>query len=245
MNLLLDIGNTRLKWGVDYAGELKKTAVVEYKKTDFLHSIQQSWTTLDSPQVLAISAVSTAPVQQIVGLASQLWPDIKILMAQSSASGFSVTNAYQQAEQLGVDRWLGLIAVHHYYPNVCCVVDCGTALTIDCINSDGQHLGGLISPGLMLMRQSLAQGTAHLPFSEKRSLVGLASDTESAIYSGSLYAAVGLIEKVINKLCPCQTPLITGGDATLLVNYLDFKVLLEPDLVLKGLSLFVRGESMR
>lgn len=244
MNLLLDIGNTRLKWGVDYAGMLKTTAVVEYKKTDFLSSIQQSWITLDTPQVLAISAVSAVPVQQIIGLAKQLWPDIKILMAQSSASAYSVTNAYQQAEQLGVDRWLGLIAAHHYYPSVCCVVDCGTALTIDCINSDGQHLGGLISPGLMLMKQSLAQGTAHLSFSTRTPLVGLASDTESAIYSGSLYAAVGLIEKVINKLCPCQTLLITGGDATLLVNYLDFKAVLDPDLVLKGLSLFVRGEGV-
>ena len=118
----------------------------------------------------------------------------------------------------------------------------GTAITIDCLNSHGQHLGGLIAPGLQLMKQSLEQGTKDLSFSKNHYLAGLADSTESAIYTGTLYSAAGLIEKTINDLCPCQTIILTGGDAELLAKHMAIDSTIEPDIVLKGLSLFCRRE---
>ena len=245
MKLLVDIGNTRIKWCGDNNGDIKTSFAIDYKQCDFLNDIHLRWLKSDPPQQLAISSVSESQIAgQIIHLAKIIWPDIEIIIAKSQAKGFSVTNAYQQADKLGVDRWLGLIALRKFYPGKSCIVDCGTAITIDCLDSHGLHLGGLISPGLRLMKQSLYQGAENLSFSKKGYKTGLSDFTEAAIYTGTLFAAAGLIEKSINNLCSCQTVVMTGGDAELLAKYLGFESIIEPDFVLKGLSLFCRGEKV-
>ncbi|MCK4842969.1 MAG: type III pantothenate kinase [Methylococcales bacterium] len=240
MKLLLDIGNTRIKWCTDDNGHLSVGQAIAYKTTDFTQQLQYHWLKLtESPCTLAISSVSAKQIaQQLIAIAKQIWPEIKVLNAQSTAHAFSVTNAYQQAEKLGVDRWLGIIAMQHYYPGNNCIVDCGTAITIDCLDDKGQHLGGFISPGLQLMKQSLQQGTEDLSLNKKEYPVGWSNDTESAIYSGTLYAAVGLVEKVIKDLNICNKLILTGGDAELLAKNLSFESIIEADFVLKGLSLY-------
>ena len=242
MKLLIDIGNTRIKWCSDNNGDLKTGFAIDYKQSGFIHDLRLRWLKLDPPQQLAISSVSESQTaRQIIDLAKTIWPDIEIIIAKSQEQGFSVINAYQQPDKLGVDRWLGLIALRKFYPGNSCIVDCGTAITIDCLNNHGQHLGGLISPGLRLMKQSLYQGAENLSFSNKHYETGLSGFTEAAIYSGTLYAAVGLIEKSINNLCSCQTVVMTGGDAELIAKHLEFESIIEPDFVMKGLSLFCRG----
>jgi len=94
------------------------------------------------------------------------------------------------------------------------------------------------------MKQSLYQGAENLSLSNKHYKTGLSGFTEAAIYTGTLYAAAGLIEKSINKLCSCQTVVMTGGDAELLAKHLEFESIIEPDFVLKGLSLFCIGEKV-
>jgi len=243
MNLLIDIGNSRIKWGIDKNGVIKTGQPIDYKQADFRNEVHRHCLKLEAPQLLAISTVSAKEIAiQIIEIAKSLWPDINVLMAKSLATSCFVKNAYHQADKLGVDRWLGLIALQHYYPGNSCMVDCGTAITIDCLDASGQHLGGLISPGLQLMKHSLYQGTESLSFVHQNYSVGLSSCTESAIYSGILYAAVGLIEKAINDLCNCQTLVLTGGNAELLAQYLAIDSIIDPDLVLKGLSLFSKEE---
>ncbi len=243
MNLLVDIGNTRIKWGVDKNGVIKTGQPIEYKQAGFRNDVYRHWLNLEAPQRLAISTVSTKEIAiQIIEIAKGLWPDINVLMAKSLATSRFVKNAYHQADKLGVDRWLGLIALQHYYPGNSCMVDCGTAITIDSLDASGQHLGGLISPGLQLMKHSLYQGTESLSFVHQNYSVGLSNCTESAIHSGTLYAAVGLIEKAINDFCNCQTLVLTGGSAESLAQYLTIDSIIDPDLVLKGLSLFSKEE---
>jgi len=246
MNVLVDIGNTRIKWCVSNKDVVGKVQSIEHAKTNFISLIQQQWFMLDDPKTLAISSVSNKDItKQLAALAKKQWPQVSIVIAKSSSYGYSVTNAYQQANKLGIDRWLGLIALHHYYPGKGCVVDCGTAITIDVLNLQGHHLGGLISPGLQLMKQALFNGTENLSNVENQFPVALSSSTQSAIYSGTLYAAAGLIEKSITDLCKCQTVVLTGGDAILLSQYLNFETIIETDFVLKGLSLYCKEDGVK
>ncbi len=250
MNLLVDIGNSRIKWAVEIKGKLKTGSAVNHKKTDFSINLSKQWLDLAKPELLSVSSVAQKQVSlEIIQIAKQLWPNVNVLLAKSSAKSCQVINAYNQAETLGVDRWLGLIALRHYYPGKSCIVDCGTAITIDCLDENGLHLGGVIGPGLQLMKQALIQGTEDLSFTNQHHHAGLSNSTNSAIYTGTLYAACGLISKTINNHCNCQTLVFTGGDADLLANTGNknnqFDIIIEPDFILKGLAVYCKEESNR
>jgi len=243
MKLLIDIGNTRIKWALEEGEIIKNSIAIEHNKTDFISLIRQAWAEIERPKKIVISCVSRKEIaNQLVAVAESIWIDVHVIVAKSSARKCSINNAYKYADKLGVDRWLALIALHHYYPGNGIIVDCGTAITIDVLNEQGQHLGGMISPGLQLMKHSLFQGTEDLSNVDQAFSVGLSNNTESAIYSGTIFAAVGLIEKVLRDYEGCETFVLTGGDAELLSQYFNCKVMLEPDFVLKGLSLYSQGE---
>ncbi len=242
MNLLIDIGNTRLKWCLKTNDKISPSVALFHQSTNFPQHLTKDWQSLPPPKSIVISSVSTAKVKlSIINLAQQLWNNIKIIIAESSAKEFGVQNSYLQPEKLGVDRWLALIASYNRYQQALWVIDCGTAITIDFINAQGQHQGGLISPGLQLMKTALSTHTASLNFSkEKRYKLGLANQTNQAILNGTLYAATGLIEQAINQQ-PLKTMIIlTGGDAQIIANKLSFSVIIEPDLVLNGLALLTK-----
>lgn len=236
MNLLIDIGNSRLKWASEQAGQISSTYALDYRQDQAYQSLEQQWQTLPRPNKLAIACVGA--VQQITAievLANGLWPAIEISVPKSSATFGSVINAYPQPEKLGVDRWLALLAAHHYYPGNSCIIDCGTAITLDFIDSQGQHRGGLISPGLLLMKKALAQNTAALDLNQQTQVLGLADNTISAIDSGTFLAAIGLIEAAIKRYQPVEQVIITGGDADLIEQYLSMNLISDQALVLKGL----------
>ena len=243
MKVLVDIGNTRIKWCTEKDSHLSKVHAISYKQIDIAEELQPQWSDLEEPAVLAISSVAAKQVSsQIIAIAKQNWPKIHLLIAKTSASTCSVTNAYQHPEKLGVDRWLGLIALHHFYPGNSCIVDCGTAITIDFIDKQGLHLGGVISPGIQLMRQSLLQGTAELSLTGQDESLEISNQTESAIYAGTLNAVAGLIEKVVKKNKLGGAIVITGGDGSLLSKYIDCKGIVDPDFILKGLFLYCQQE---
>jgi type III pantothenate kinase len=166
---------------------------------------------------------------------------VDIILVKPQAQAFGVVNAYQQPERLGVDRWLSLVAVWQQYQVSACIVDCGTAITVDLLDAHGRHQGGLISPGLMLMKESLGQGTAALSVSDASHVFGLADSTEAAIYSGTLMAAIGLIEHVLAKHPSGIRLILTGGDAELIAGQLDAVSTVDPDLVLRGLLCVLEG----
>lgn len=236
MNLLIDIGNSRLKWASEQAGQISSTHALDYRQDHAYQSLEQQWQTLPRPSKIAIACVGAA--QQIIALetlANRLWPAIETIIPQSAAQIGSVINAYPNSEKLGVDRWLALLAAHHHYPANSCIIDCGTAITLDFIDSHGQHRGGLISPGLLLMKKALAQNTAALDLNQKTQALGLADNTINAIDSGTLCAAIGLIETAIKRFQPVEQVIITGGNAELIGQYLPMSLIVDEALVLKGL----------
>jgi len=239
MNLLIDVGNSRIKYAYQEQEKIYTIQAIAHQSSDYLSQIKQHWQSFNPPQILAISSVSKATIlHQLIDLGKQLWPTVNIVIAKSSAQKFSLVNAYPEPEKLGVDRWLALLALNHYYPGYCCVVDCGTAITIDCLNSSGIHQGGLITPGLELMKQSLYQGTENITDCQQNQVIKLANNTASAIYTGTLYAAAGFIEKAVNDFQDHSNIVLTGGDAAMIADKLTLQWVLDSALVLKGLALY-------
>lgn len=161
----------------------------------------------------------------------------------SPTQGLGLKNAYPQANNLGVDRWLAMAAAYAACGSGCCVIDAGTAITVDICDHHGQHLGGLIAPGLQALNRALRRNTA-LPWIEQHDTpppVGaLANNTQQALQLGSLYSACGLIDychTMATQIHHSQTVYLTGGAAIHLRPYLQHDYVIDNDLVFKGLAL--------
>jgi type III pantothenate kinase len=239
VNLLVDIGNSRLKWAAAAQDGLKAgAALANHELTEA--RLTDLWGGLPKPDRVGISCVSARRLAGIVRTAAgRLWPGIAVVEARSEAQAFGVMNAYLQPEKLGVDRWLALLAAHRHYDLPVCIADCGTAITVDLLDGSGRHLGGMIGPGLALMKKSLCAGTEALLYEDSVFTVGPANHTGAAIYSGVLSAAAGLIEHVFSAQPESCRLLLTGGDAPLIAGELGFPCRIDPDLVLRGLSLLL------
>lgn len=137
---------------------------------------------------------------------------------QATGEALGVRNGYREPARLGVDRWAAVIAAFLAGGGPLLVADCGTALTLDCVDAGGLHHGGLIAPGLGAMRAALA-GTTRLPpeVLEAVDAPGLGRDTPGAVAAGCMAATTGLIEQARARFCredntACRLWL-TGGDA--------------------------------
>ena len=236
MNLLLDLGNSRLNWACAENNQLQLGHTLPHSEIT-PQTLRNLWQDL-RPEKIGISCVGKAELlSAMTNVARELWQNISITLVTTQTQAFGVTNSYIQPEKLGVDRWLALIAVRQKTNLPVCVVDCGTAITVDVLNEKGAHQGGLICAGLTLMKTTLAFNTAELPLAKSLHKVGLAIETEAAIYNGTLFAACGLIERVMQQQ-PANTVLfLTGGDAPIISEQLARPLTLETDLVLQGLAI--------
>ncbi|RIZ66232.1 MAG: type III pantothenate kinase [Methylococcales bacterium] len=243
MILVIDIGNSRLKWATFHNANLQQSHALNNEALNTAKLIEL-WKHLPTPRKLALACVSAKSLVELVTtVANELWPSIITIQVKSEAYAFGVHNGYIEPEKLGVDRWLALIAVRNYYPKGSCIIDCGTAITIDFIDADGNHQGGMISPGLTLMKKSLAIATDLLMFNEDNFSTGPANFTEAAIYSGTLNAATGLIKSALSTQDSSLTVILTGGDADMIAKQLSFNVVIDSNLVLLGLALVASNSS--
>lgn len=152
-----------------------------------------------------------------------------------------VENRYQPPERLGADRWAALIGARARVSSACLVVCAGTATTIDLLDADGVFQGGLIVPGVDLMRRSLADATALLPYADGQ-FADLPRCTQDAIASGCLHAQAGAVERLYRQL-PAGSPcLLSGGSAPALAAHLALPVRRIDNLVLEGLARFAVAE---
>lgn len=241
MNLLIDIGNTRTKWGMALEGRITSGFSLVNNQIN-RQTLADAWRDISPPARIAVASVSTKTISELVlSVALELWPDAKIVRVNSQAHGFGVTNAYFKPQKLGVDRWLSLVAVHNHYPSPACIVDCGTAITLDLIDQRGLHSGGMICPGLTMMKKSLSTGAEFLQYTESRYDSGPANFTEAAIYTGTLMAAAGLVEHVFAAQPEGSLLILTGGDAQLIADEVGYKSIVDVDLVLRGLTIVLEG----
>lgn len=242
--LLIDIGNSRVKWGWARGGRIEVGE--PFATQDVPVAFPASWNQMPPPEQVLVASVA-AP-----GVAAELqaWTEWRWHLAprfvRPQAEGSGVASGYDEPEKLGVDRWVALVGARHACAGPVCVADCGTAITFDALDAEGRHLGGLIAPGLALMRDSLARGTSGLLLAGGKAQHDLARDTVSAIASGTALAAAGLVERALRQATRQvggePRLLLTGGDAPSIANVLEVPSELRPALVLEGLFAIAQSQ---
>jgi type III pantothenate kinase len=246
--LLFDIGNTRLKWGHLVGDSLRRTGSITHDKLKEAGFNALATRLPNDVDVLLASNVAGATTGTKLAGKLGLHYKLDLHFAHCAASAYGVTNSYRQPRRMGVDRWVAMIGARHLYPGALCIVDAGTAVTIDALDKSGQHLGGQILPGLKLMTESLYTDTSDLPTVKRAParkddpLHAFASSTGSAIYNGSMAAVCGAIERALRALrSKGYRPklVLTGGDASRILAELDGAAEHCPNLVLQGLAIMV------
>lgn len=249
--LLVDIGNSTIKWSLYLqadvnATDLKDTLTVcrkVYPKNISQDFFLEEWDQLDVPVKVIVSNVADIAVLHAVQLACmQLW-SLAVMQVSSTDERFTFLNTYKDPAQLGDDRFCAMVGAYHHTDTDYIVVDCGSAITIDIVASfagkQRVHQGGYILPGLSLMKTSLAIQTADVQVDETHKADSLlpGDTTEACVNAAITLSAVALIETVFkqqqNKELQC---LLTGGDAEEVARFLSIQYHIIPGLVLQGLA---------
>jgi len=250
MWLELDAGNTRLKWRISKRIALGTFDTVRAGALLIDAGERQCFDLLAKQVILesneSITRVLVANVRgEDFGRQLQGWSrralDVEPVFAEASSSCRGVTNGYTMPSRLGIDRWLAVIAAFHAVEGPCCVVDCGTAITVDLVDAGGMHKGGFILPGIQMQCAALEQKSALLigdGFSNPSRALG--QNTGAAISNGILAAICGMLESMgvtENSDCEPMDVVLTGGDASLILPLLVLKAQIKTHLVLDGLRI--------
>ncbi len=241
MNLLVDVGNTRIKWASQLDQRLIfADAVVHRDHQDLSALIDRSWLNLEPPSRIMVSNVAGQRIEQaLIDWIRGAWGAVPEFVGVES--GFLSFKSEYCIETLGIDRWMALLALRDQFELPAIVVSCGTAVTADVLTDKGLHIGGVIMPGLTMMREVLHQRTNGLSVASTEPIALIGRDTGQAMASGTRLAICGMIDRVIleaehqGHLNPKLV--LTGGDAQVVANALNRSVLIEPHLVLMGLML--------
>jgi type III pantothenate kinase len=236
--LLLDAGNTRLKWAVVENGVWRAHGSADYADLSALSQMLTATT-----ECYIASVTRSQHESQINTLLAPFAITPKWLRAAARFS--DVRNTYRNPQQLGVDRWMGLIAARQRTQAPALVVSAGTAMTVDALSADGEFLGGLIVPGLAMMQQALQQGTAQV--SEVAGIwQAFPRNTADAVQSGvvaALCGAIRLQQARLATLAGCEPDcILTGGDAEKLLPHLGMPTEYVPALVLEGIDCVARKD---
>jgi type III pantothenate kinase len=250
--LLVDIGNTRVKWAV-----LRGTRVTRARALAHRGNIAALRTVVrnsarDVNRVVAVCVAGTR-LERALSSAARARFGVRTEFIRSERQAAGVRNAYRDTWRLGADRWVAVIAAHELANGrPVLVANIGTALTLDAVAADGLHIGGAIAPGPTTMIASLLTGTQGI----RRRAVGarptargsqrlFAGDTASALQAGAAHAAAALIERAVAEaraeFGARPLLLLTGGGAARLSTYISTPSRLVPDLVLQGLALLARS----
>lgn len=234
MLLLIDAGNTRIKWALvapdaPLGGWLASGAVAHAQ----LDTLGAQWAPLPITGAL-LSNVADAAIAARLRAMLPVAPRDFISLPQLAG----VTNGYRNPAQLGCDRFAAAIGARALAPDQAVIVaNCGTATTIDALTAEGVFLGGMILPGLGLMASSLARNTAQLPqIADMAPLpAGFADNTDDAILSGCLAAQTGAIERAV-RMHGAQACLLSGGAAPRIAPALALPFQLVDNIVMLGLQ---------
>ena len=235
MLLAIDAGNSRIKWGTYARGDWVETGVCATADASMLADL------LAHPgavQRILVSNVAGPSVHAAIVHAIARFTGTAEFIA-SRAAQCGVRSSYEPPEQLGCDRWAALIGARRLYPGASLIVNVGTAMTVDALCEDGLFLGGIIVPGLDLMRRALDAHTAALRW-QPGEVRFFPNNTGDAIMSGAAHALAGAVERMASFMRESgEDPLrviLSGGNAATLRPLLGLETLCVDNLVLEGLA---------
>ena len=239
MILLIDSGNSRMKWALYGPRGWMGYGVVSNAELATL--ALRDWQNLPRPaRAIGVNVAGEAARVRVEGQLARWRLPIQWLTATAEAAG--VINRYANPAQLGADRWAALVAARRravesdVFPPPCVVINAGTAVTVDALDSEGVFHGGVILPGLRLMLQSLAERASALKIAPGE-FHDFPTNTADALYSGVMQAICGAIELMRAKLGGGEVSVkcyIAGGAAQEIAPFLSAPVEVVDNLVLEG-----------
>lgn len=232
-NLVIDIGNTRVKYGLFYQQRLVE---VFYNKEIQPADILRLATNHNVENIIYSSVAGLWPTEETTELEAKfrVW-------SLTEHTLLTFVNAYATPATLGKDRVAAVAGAQHHYPDTnCLVVDAGTCITLDLLRADGVYVGGNIAPGIRMRLRAMHEFTARLPLVEPQVSKSLWGDsTQTALQNGGVLGAALEIEALAIRLRKQWFELkvvMTGGDAELLTKQTECEILVHSNLVLEGLN---------
>jgi len=246
--LTVDIGNSRIKWASWDNEKIVARGVVSYASGELLEAFDKLFSTLkktSSEKPLRVYAVCVAGEKMSQALSDwvmQQW-QLKVDYLKTQKQFKTIINVYENPEQHGADRWAAVVAGHLDSPGFSvCVISAGTAITVDLVNKNGQHLGGYILPSFNTMHAALLADTVNVKSTCSMSFHShsVPDNTSDAVNQGLhklLQAGLrDLCQFAKTKMDDPMRIILTGGFANIILDYPDMPVMLhKPDLVMQGL----------
>ena len=244
MILVIDVGNTRLKWAwLSSTGLSDQQAVVHRDAKPGIWTAALFESGMKPSRVLVSNVAGPVMAKTLSKMAKKVFHvEAQFVTAAPELNG--LVNGYLDPKLLGADRWLALVGAWTKTRSALCVVDAGTAVKVDSVDAAGHHLGGLIVPGIHMMREALMSKTSDIAKAAEHStpsLAGvLANNTIGAVSRGAVFALAGLADRtaeIIEHSTGVKPKLfITGGDAGMITGTMRTRGEIVPDLVLQGLA---------
>lgn len=230
MNLLIDIGNTRLKWGCENKGRIEQTGFINSLRLS-RSLLDQSMSSIDKPKSVWISSVVSSSIHKVLveWLLQRYQLHAQVIKVRQPVVGFS--NAYADLDALGVDRWVAAIGARKCVEakngarkcveaknraRKCAeakdrsperpkakdiiIIDVGTAITVDCLTADNVFQGGVIYPGSRLMHDSLIGGTSGIKSQFSETDQIIGKTTSECVNSGIAFGVAGAVERIVAEM---------------------------------------------
>ena len=238
VKLLIDQGNTRLKWVLAMGGEIEEKSAGHGDLEAFMKACRRD-ASIQPGSVLLSSVAGRDDARALADFCESRW-GLKAQILESTGQRGGVRNAYREPGMLGVDRWLAIAGAVARHGKPVVIWDLGTATTLDAVDQTGQHLGGMIYPGPATMLGSLGRETKlRVPPNLETSAISPGRSTRSCISNGVFAAQVGALNQFLRKVSEqmSQEPalVVTGGAANWVLPLLDFKTIHDPWLVFRGM----------
>ena len=235
MILQIDLGNSAMKWRFCEEASIMDRGSLPVSDGLVIPELPEA-----PADVWIASVAGPAANEALTELVSRAW-QLSPWFAESTSSACGLTNSYREPERMGVDRWLAMIAAWARLRSAVCVVDAGSALTIDFLDDGGLHRGGYILPGIAMMERSLLGETARVRFGEApRDSMSPGTSTEAAVFNGLQLGQVGAIDTALRRCGEDCAVVFTGGNGHTAMQLLGCGGEYVEDLVLDGLALLGR-----
>ena len=237
MTLLIDIGNSRIKWQESHNFS-ESPAAFSYQCEDLDAQLNSHLLRCGQPDqdVVVVSVAAAEVNSRLESWVSETW-QVGVRFLKTELQWKTLTNGYERAETLGADRWYALIGAVSRYDPPLLVCDIGSAVTLDIVDQTGAHLGGYIIPGIDMMIRSLVSGTDIdiNPDQSIRATGLIPNNTDSAISEGCLRAIAALIDSTNERVTKKNCTILTGGGAEIIASMLKSKSSVDNNLIFYGI----------